>query len=164
MSFSAATVLKSIIRQSLSPDDITGEIERQLSRLETSYNTETDIIKTLFQYCIRQFPIFYIILDALDEFEKKERNVLFRNFSSLTSLPNSKAKIFLVGRNSVTEDMRKWFPASQQKSTDCREVQADIEAYTRETINPRQREQPVLYDLTLTQEIVEALISGTDGM
>jgi hypothetical protein len=106
----------------------------------------------------------------LDEFEKEQRNALLRSLSSIISLPDSKAKLFLVGRSSVAMDIRRWFPASQEKSADCREVQADIEAYTRETIALRQgeqvspQEQLILQDPALAQEIIEALIDGADGM
>ncbi|KAL5312949.1 hypothetical protein ACEPPN_019375 [Leptodophora sp. 'Broadleaf-Isolate-01'] len=175
ISLSAATVLRSIIRQSLKPEDITREVERQLSRFETTY-VDMDTIDKLLQYCINKFSSLYIVIDALDEFEKEERNVLLRSLSSIISIPNSKAKLFLVGRSSVSTDIRRWFPASQEKSTDCREVQADIEAYTRETITLRQgkqlipqeqlipHEQLILQDPALAQEIIEALIDGANGM
>ncbi|KAH9207096.1 hypothetical protein DL95DRAFT_484257, partial [Leptodontidium sp. 2 PMI_412] len=175
ISLSAATVLRSIIRQSLKPDDITGEVERQLSGFETTY-VDMDTIDKLLQHCVNKFSTFYIVIDALDEFEKEERNVLLRSLSSIISIPNSKAKLFLVGRSSVSTDIRRWFPASQEKSTNCREVQADIEAYTRETITLRQgeqlipqeqvipQEQLILQDPALAQEIIEALIDGANGM
>lgn len=163
ISLSAATVLRSIIRQSLKPDDVTGEVERQLSRFETS-NADMDTIETLLQHCISRVSTLYIVIDALDEFEKEERNVLLRSLSSIISVPDSKAKLFLVGRSSVSTDIRKWFPASQEKSADCRKVQADIEAYTRETITLRQGEQLILQDPALAQEIIKALIDGANGM
>jgi hypothetical protein len=64
----------------------------------------------------------------------------------------------------VSTDIRKWFPASQEKSAGCREVQADIEAYTRETVTLRQVEQLILQDPALAQEIIKALIDGANGM
>jgi hypothetical protein len=169
ISLSAATVLRSIIRQSLKPDNVTEEVKRQLSRFENSY-TDIDTIKTLLQHCISRFSTLYIVIDALDEFEKEERNILLRSLSSIISVPDSKAKLFLVGRSSVSTDIRKWFPASQEKSVDCHEVQADIEVYTRETITLRQREQLIpqeqliLHDPALAQEIIKALIDGANGM
>jgi hypothetical protein len=163
ISLSAATVLRSIIRQSLKPDDVTGEIERRLSRFETS-DADMDTIETLLKHCISRFSKLYIVIDALDELEKEERNVLLRSLSSIISLPDSKAKLFLVGRSSVSTDIRKWFPVSQEKSADCREVQADIAAYTREIITLRQGEQLILQDPALAQEIINALIDGADGM
>jgi hypothetical protein len=169
ISLSAATVLRSIIRQSLKPDNVTREVKRQLSRFENSY-ADIDTIKTLLQHCISRFSTLYIVIDALDEFEKEERNILLRSLSSIISVPDSKAKLFLVGRSSVSTDIRKWFPASQEKSVDCHEVQADIEAYTREAITLRQREQLIpqeqliLHDPALAQEIIKALIDGANGM
>jgi hypothetical protein len=163
ISLSAATVLRSIIRQSLEPNDVTKEIERQLCRFETTY-ADIDAIETLLQYCIRRFSVLYIIIDALDEFEKEERNALLRGLSAIISFPDSKAKLFLVGRSSAATDIRKWFPASQAKSTDCCEVQADIEAYTREIITLKQGEQLILQDPALAQEIIKALIDGANGM
>ena len=111
ISLSAATVLRSIIRQSLKPDDVSEEVERQLSKFKASY-TDIDTIETLLQRCISRFSTLYIVIDALDEFEKEERNVLLRSLLSIVLLPDSKAKLFLVGRSSVSTDIRKWFPAS----------------------------------------------------
>jgi hypothetical protein len=129
-----------------------------------------DTIETLLRHCISRSSKLYIVIDALDEFEKEQCNVLLRSLSSVISRPDSKAKLFLVGRCSLSMDTRRWFPASQEKSADCREAQVDIEAYTRETIALRQEEQLspqerlILHDPTLAQEIIEALVDGADGM
>ncbi|KAE8454213.1 hypothetical protein EG329_005138 [Mollisiaceae sp. DMI_Dod_QoI] len=168
-SLDAAAVLKSIIRQTLEPDNVTEEIEGQLSILKNS-DADMDTIETLLQYCISRLSKLYIVIDALDEFEKEQRDILLRSLSPVISLPNSKAKLFLVGRSSVLMDIRRLFPASQEKSGNCREIQADIETYIRETITLRQEEQLspeeqlVLQDPTLAQEIIEVLINGADGM
>jgi hypothetical protein len=66
--------------------------------------------------------MLHIIINALDEFEKEEYNVLLQSLSSIISFPYSKAKLFLVGQSSVSTDIQKWFPASQEKSADCCEV------------------------------------------
>jgi hypothetical protein len=163
VSLSAATVLRSIIRQSLKFDDVRGEVERLLSKVEASY-ADIETIEALLQHCICRFSSLYIVIDALDEFEKEERNVLLRSLSSIISLPDSKARLFLVGRSSVSMDIRKWFPNSQEKSADCREVQADIEAYTQETITIKQGEQLITEDSALAQEITNALMDGANGM
>ncbi|KAH8684390.1 ankyrin repeat-containing domain protein [Tricladium varicosporioides] len=163
ISLSAATILRSIIRQSIKPDDVTGEVERQLSRFKTS-DADLGTIQTLLRYCISKHPTLYIVIDALDEFEGEERSILLRSLSSIISVPDSKAKIFLVGRSSILTDTRRWFPASQEKSADCHEVQADIEAYTRETITIKQGEQLLLQDPALAKEIIKALSDGANGM
>jgi len=129
-----------------------------------------DIIVNLLQYRVSRVSTLYIIIDALDEFEKEERKVLLQSLSSIISFPDSKAKLFLVGRSSVSADIQRWFPDSHEMSANCCEVQADIEAYTRETIALRQggdhfpQEQLILQDPDLAQEIIEALIKGADGM
>ncbi len=127
-------------------------------------------IEKLLHYCTSRFSTLYIVIDALDEFEKEERNVLLQSLLSIISLPHSKAKLFLVGRSSLLPDIQRLFPGSQQKSANCCEVHADIEAYTRETIALRQgeqffqQEQLILQDPALAQEIISALINGADGM
>jgi hypothetical protein len=123
-----------------------------------------DLIKILLQHCISSYSTLYIVIDALDEFEKEERNVLLQSLSFAISVPNSKAKIFLVGRSSVLTDIRKRFPTRQEKSADCRQVQADIDIYTRETISLRQEEELIPQNSALAQEIIKALIDGADGM
>jgi hypothetical protein len=177
VSLDATTILRSIIRQCLRPDDVTGEVERQLSRLKNS-EAAMDIIEALLQHCVGRFSKLYIVIDSLDEFDKEQRTILFRILSSVISYPNSNAMLFLVGRSSVSMDIRKWFPDSQERSADRREAQSDIEAYTRETIalrlssqeqldpqeHPDPQEQLILQDSALAQEVIDALIDGADGM
>jgi hypothetical protein len=123
----------------------------------------------LLQYYIRRFSILYIIINILDKFEKEEHNVFLRGLLVIILFPDSKAKLFFVGRNNIVIDIRKWFLVSQAKSTDCCEVQADIEAYTREIITLKQgelisQEQLILQDPALAQEIIKALIDGANGI
>lgn len=173
ISLSGATILRSIIRQCLELSDVTGEVETQLRNFN-NFDMDMNSIHVLLQYCVQRFSILYIVIDALDELEEGERSILFQHLSSIVSLPNSKAKLFLVGRTSVSTDIGRWFSISQMKSTDCHEVQADIEEYTREAIIARQsgsegeyiilEEQLILQDPALAQEIIQALINGADGM
>ncbi|KAJ8057801.1 hypothetical protein OCU04_008663 [Sclerotinia nivalis] len=169
ISLRAATVLRSIIRQFLKPDDVTGDVERQLSRFQAFFS-DMDIIKILMQHCVSRFSTLYIVIDALDEFEKEERKILLESLSSVISVSNSKIKLFLVSRISVSKDIRRWFPASQETYTDLYKVQADIEIYAREIINAKQGEELMveerlnLQDPALAQEIVEALVKDADGM
>ena len=169
ISLSAETVLRSIIRQSLQLDDVTGEIERQLSKFEAS-DADIDTIQKLLQYCISRFSMLYIVIDASDEFEETERKVLLQSLKSIISLPDSKGKLFLVGRSSISTDIEGCFPDSQRTSADCCEAQPDIKAYIQEIITLRQAEELfqheklILQDPALGEEIVEALIDGADGM
>lgn len=169
ISLEALTVLRSIIRQCLKPDDVTDEVERQLSRLSNS-GEDSDAIENLLQHCTRRLYRLYIVIDALDEFEKEQRKILLRSLLSIISLPDSKAKIFLVGRGSVLMEIRRLFPACQEKTIDCQVARADIESYTRETIALRQgehlspQEQLILQNPALAQEIIKALVDGADGM
>ncbi|MCJ1284327.1 hypothetical protein MMC26_003658 [Xylographa opegraphella] len=169
VSLSAISVLRSIIRQCLEPDDITGEIERQLSELKT-YGKVMETTKTLLQYCTSKFATLYIVIDSLDEFENEERHTLLRVLSSVISRPDSSVKLFLVGRSSMLAAVRNWFPRSHEKSTDCGEVGVDIKTYTRENIALRQEEEvPIherlmLTDPAMAQEIIKALINGANGM
>jgi hypothetical protein len=168
-SLSASSVLRSIIRQCLSPDDVTEEIERQLSKLKT-YDPDMETTKILFQHCTSRFATLYIVIDSLDEFEREERNDLLRILLSIISRPDSRTKLFLVGRGSILSDIQSYFPGAYQISTDCGEVRVDIEAYTRDNIALRQREnlptedRLILGDSALAQEIIKTLINGANGM
>lgn len=173
LSLQTETILKSIIRQCLELSDVTGEVETQLRKFNT-FDIDMEPVKLLLQYCVSRFSTLYIVVDALDELQKEERNILLQNLSSIIELPNSNAKLFLVGRTSVSKDIGRWFSAFQGKSTNCHEVQIDIEAYTRDAIMTRQggregehinpEEQLALQNPALAQEIIQALINGADGM
>lgn len=164
ISLSAETVLRSIIRQSLQLDDVTGEIEKQLSDFENSY-TDMYKIEKLLHCCISRFTTVYIVIDGLDEFEEVDRKILFQTLSSIISLPNSQAKLFLVGRSSISTDIQKWFPECQMKYVSCRDVQADIGTYIQQSIFLKLEEKDLmLHDPDLAREIIEALTKGADGM
>jgi hypothetical protein len=126
--------------------------------------------EALLQYCTSRSATLYIVIDSLDEFENEERNILLRVLSSVISCPDSRAKLFLVGRGSVLATIRHWFLGFHEKSTDCDEVEIDIETYTRENIALRQEEEfpiherLVLEDPTMAQHIIEVLIKDANGM
>ena len=139
ISLRAETLLRSIIRQSLEFDKmISKEDIKMLRALEISYSS-IDTVKTLLYHCSSRFSTFYIIIDALDEFDKDELQILFEGLSHIatSSTARFKVKLFLVGRDSISRNIRKRFPVSYYKSADCLQVQSDIAAYMKETITKK---------------------------
>lgn len=126
--------------------------------------------KTLLQHCIYMLAILHFVTDSLDEFKREERNFLLRVLLSIIARPDSIAKPFLGGQGSILSDIRSGFPNSYQKSTDCGEVQVDIEAYPRGNIALRQQgkylvgEPLILEDPAMAQEVIKALSNGASGM
>ena len=163
VSLRAETILRSIIRQFFEADEILSEeAERLLGELETPF-AGMNIVETLLNHYINRFSMCYIIIDSLDELEQSELNVLF-GILSRTILDTSKAKLFLVGRDSILKDIREWSSSFHHISVKTAKVQSDIEVYTRETIAAKWGEERILQSPTLVDKIIKTLKNSADGM
>ncbi|KAI9732361.1 MAG: hypothetical protein M1834_001568 [Cirrosporium novae-zelandiae] len=167
-SLQAETILRSIIRQSLENlDDATfpNDLESCLINITKSPITGIKDLQTLLQKRIAISRTFYIIIDALDECEKSEREIIFSILSSVIASPQSNAKVFLAGRESIDKEIKRWFTSRQHVSMGSPEAHSDIVTYTREVIDERlSTEDLVVGDIDLVENIQNALVQGAQGM
>lgn len=163
ISLKAETILRSVIRQTLDADNLPKEIE---SYLKENSLSEVENLQILLRKRIAGLKTFYIIIDALDECEKCERDILLDTLSSLIA-SGSNIKLFLASRESISEEIKRerGFPFIQHVSMNCPEAHSDIAIYIKESVDGKRRSGDlVVGDENLIEEIICALIQGAQGM
>lgn len=135
-SLCAETVLRSIIRQSLDPVTLSEEMEAIL--VETDQNPSTGIgeLTVLLRQRLTQSEKFFIFIDALDEFEHRERRALLDLLVSLGS-SESNPRVFVAGRESLRGELKAKLPGIERLSMASAEARTDIALYVKEALQER---------------------------
>jgi hypothetical protein len=108
MTLKADVILRSIAKQFLRVDDISEEIESLLSDLKDPLSEIWETLELL-TIEIDASDSCYVLIDALDEYEKTERHILLKTLSSLTLSSESRTKLFITGRDSIIDEVKKCF-------------------------------------------------------
>ncbi|KAJ9634593.1 hypothetical protein H2199_008876 [Coniosporium tulheliwenetii] len=165
VSLKAETILRSVIRQSLNVANLPKDIESSLERISQNPSSGTKELQALLESLIAMSRAYYIVIDALDECEKYERDIVLDVLQSVVTSSQSKAKILLASRDSIGEEIKRRFPSLQRVSTSSSDAQFDIAIYTREAIDEKLRNRDlVVGNDDLVKEIQDALIQGAQGM
>jgi hypothetical protein len=121
-------------------------------------------ILQLLQKIVIGFKMLYIVIDGIDECEKKDREDLLHVLSELATI-GSNTKLFLASRDSVSREIQKRFPTFDRISLNCSAAQSDIATYVEGIVHDKLRnEELIVGDSRLIEEIKVALIEGADGM
>lgn len=165
VSLKAELILRSIIRQSLDATNLPSDIEPSLEDLSQNALSGIEELRNLLQKKAALSRAYYIVIDALDECERSERDVVFDVLQSVIAPNVSKVKLFLSSRDSISEEIKKRFPYLHHLSMGSPEALSDIMAYTKEAIDGRLSNGAlVVGNSQLVNEIKDALIQGSQGM
>lgn len=162
-SLSAEAALRSVIRQSLDPVRLTSQWEANLDELDRNPFSSLDQLRTLLRQKIDKSEVFYIFIDALDEFEPRERQALLDSLVQLSS--KSCLRVFLASRESLSVELKHIIPALGVVSMTSVEARIDISLFVEETLRERQRSRDlVVEDQSIINEVKQALVNHADGM
>lgn len=160
-SLKAETVIRSIIRQTLDPGNLSDRVEVQLRKVDQL--SGLDQLLELLRSRIAELRTLYVVIDGLDEFENPERDDILKVLSCLFS-HESKVRIFLAGRESLSAEIRTIFPSIEHISMSCPLARPDIESYVDSLIQTKLGRDLNVSDQGLIKDIKQALIKGADGM
>ena len=163
-SLKAEVILKSIIRQALNQSGLSEQMEASLEQALLDLSSGFEELLKLLQNIVAALTTLYIVIDGLDECEKRERDELLEALSSLTMV-TSNTRFFLASRENVSGEIKRRFPALEHLSMSCPSAQSDIAAYVESAVQDKlQSEDLVVGDPSLIEEIKLALTEGADGM
>ena len=164
-SLSAETVIRSIIRQSLDPVTLSEEVEASLIEVVLKPSTGVDELTVLLRQRLAQSERFYIFVDALDEFEPRERRALIDVLASLGSSGGSGLRVFLAGRESLSGELKDKLPGIERLSMASAGANTDVALYVNQALQERiENRDLVVGDQSLVLEIEQALMKHADGM
>lgn len=109
-SLKAETILRSVIRQILNDTKIPRNIEDDLQSITQNASLDLVELGTLLHGLLsKQIALSkrtYIFIDALEECDKRERNIVFNVPSSAITASQSKLKVFLTGRDGIDDEVK----------------------------------------------------------
>ncbi len=163
-SLCAETVIRSVIRQLLDPVTLPEEVEASLVEMDQKPSVETDELMVLLRQRLAQSERLYIFIDAVDEFEPRERRALLELLGSLGS-GGSNLRVFLAGRESLSGELRDKFSGIERVSMASTGANADIALYVKQALQDRiENKELVVGDKSLVLDIAQALTKHADGM
>ena len=118
----------------------------------------------LLQQRLAQSEKFFIFIDALDEFEPRERHELLNLLVSLGS-SGSGLRVFLVGRESLRGELHDKLSGIERLSMASVEAMTDVALYIQEALQERiENRDLVVGDQSLILDIKQALTKHADRM
>lgn len=163
-SLCAETVIRSIIRQSLDPVMLSEEMEADLSEMDQKPSTGLVELTILLRKRVAQSKMFYIFIDALDEFGATERRALLNLLVSLGS-GGSGLRVFLAGRESLSGELKGKLTGIEHVSMASAQANPDISLYIEEVLQEKIEDRDlVVGDQLLILDIKQALVKHADGM
>ncbi|KAJ2896038.1 hypothetical protein MKZ38_005923 [Zalerion maritima] len=160
----AETVLRSIIRQSLDPDTMSRDMENMLNKIDQGTLSGVKDLVALLRRIIASFKLYYVIIDAVDEYERPEQGRLLGVLSSL-SANEPRMRLFLSSRESLSVVLRRKFQHMECVSMGSSQTSSDISLYVREYLQEQEQNgYLVVGDRSLLGEIKDALVRHADGM
>ena len=165
-SLEAATVLGSLIRQTLSIITLSEAVEKQLEKTFADSSPDIEEFRALFKMVFAGVSQpHYIVIDGLDECSKNDRDEILAVLRAVSLLSQS-IKIFLASRDDIGKEVHKTFGSSCLHQTmSCPEVRNDIASYVKDVIAERlEQGKLTVGSSTLCTDIENALIKGACGM
>ncbi|KAK4118223.1 hypothetical protein N657DRAFT_405117 [Parathielavia appendiculata] len=163
-SLCAETVIRSIIRQSLDPVTLSEEMEASLVEMDQKPSTGVGELTVLLRQKLAHSEKFFIFIDALDDFEPRERRALLDLLASLGSSETG-LRVFLAGRESLRGELEDKLPGIERLSTASADAKSDIALYVKEALQERiENRDLVVGDQSLILDVKQALTEHADGM
>lgn len=164
-SLQARTILSSLIRQCLKPETLPNDVEAQLMKLFESGPPDAEDLGSLLDSVISTTQRHFIIIDALDECDKADRDAVLAVLSCVTKTDRRTSKVFLASRESMSIEIAKTFTSYEHRTMRTPEVQADINTYIEDVITEKINSGDLAIGTSkLIGDVCDALAEGAQGM
>lgn len=161
-SLNSNIILRSILCQRLTNANISEDMEAKI-RKAASTSAFSDILDPLREVSSATKES-YIILDGLDECDKKDRKEVFKALSTLIS-SNNNMRLFLSGRNSLQEEVKLNFTGVERMELGGESTDEDIAAYIEGFLEEKIEDGDLkVGDPALLSEVQNVLTEGAQGM
>ena len=165
-SLEARTILGCLLRQFLTVESMSEAVENQLLQLSKGDSSDPEALDPLFSELLdarKDNPV--IVIDALDEVPRSERDVLLSILGDTRSFTRSCIKILISSRQDIRRELETTFPNQYRRTMSCPEVVTDITTYIDLSIeDKRLKGDLVVRDPDLVRVIKDALVEGSNGM
>lgn len=164
-SLDAQIILRTLIRQCLSEDNMSNAIEIKLAGLLEGIFSNVNDLEPLLEDIAAMAGTIMFVVDGFDECQKPERTIVLKTLQRLMSSAPSTIKVFLSTREDMKGEVDRVFPNCQQVFMDCEETHADILTYIKDMIDDKKLSGDLeIGTPQLETDIQRALMEGANGM
>lgn len=164
-SLQARTILGSLIRQCLTVDKLSKNVEDKLSKLFSGFLPDVEELNPLFTAVSNLSQMHYVVIDGFDACPKVDRDAVLAALHHISTSSQSSVKIYLSSREDIRKDILKVFKNCHHQTMSRREVDADIASYVEGVMQMKvEQGELTVGDPNLISEVRDALIQGADGM
>ncbi|KAI9765585.1 MAG: hypothetical protein M1840_007274 [Geoglossum simile] len=164
-SLKAGTILGSLIRQCLDVDTMSDPIEADLKQLLRDSPPDFRDLNLLMEKVSSVSQEQFIVIDAIDECEKAERNLFLSAMRRLMNSSKVKLKIFLASGFHIGIELERALKLNHRISMACPNAHSDIKTYIENSVAEKKKDgELVVGQSQLIGEIQDALIKGAQGM
>ena len=164
-SLTARTVIGCLIKQLLKHSNISVSVETKLAELLDEGMPEAEDFLPLLTEVLAMFPLHFVVIDAIDECSKAERELILAMLRSAMDLSRTTVKVFIATRPDLDQQVKHAFNYQHHVSINSSGLQCDIRSYVKDVIAQKIADgQLVVGNPTLITDIQDALIEGAQGM
>ena len=165
-SLQAKTILRCLLKQCLTMENLSKVLEDQLLRLLNDTLSDTEGLDEPFAAILNTAVMtHYVVIDGFDEVSRPEREIVLSSLQRMCSFSKSKLKIFLSSRQDIRVEVERAFPSYHKGTTSCSEVRADIVTYINLSLEEKRlKGEIVVKDPSLIDTIKDTLIQEANGM
>ncbi|KAI9785686.1 MAG: hypothetical protein M1839_008703 [Geoglossum umbratile] len=164
-SLKAGTILGSLIRQCLDVDTMSDPIEANLKQLLRDSPPDFEDLNLLMEKVSSVSQEQFIVIDAIDECEKAERNLFLSAMRRLMNSSKVKLKIFLASGFHIGIELERALKLNYRISMASPNAHSDIKTYIENSVAEKKKDgELVVGQSQLIGEIQDALIKGAQGM
>jgi hypothetical protein len=163
---SAATILRSLIRQCLTAGAITEALQARLLRLLTDGAPDARELTELFATVSHIYQTHFVVIDGFDECPLADQRAVLDVLGGITKAALTvRLKLFVACRDSMGTHGQSLFPSRYPLAIVQKHVDADIAAYVEDTLQSKIAWGDLLVGSPeLVEDIKCALVKGANGM
>ena len=106
-----------------------------------------------------------IVIDALDECEKEEQQILLTTLRKIMNSPRAKPKLFLTSGPHIGVELNRFLEIHHRLSMTSSDVDNDITAYIESSLAEKKASGELIVGVPhLIDDIQDALVKGAKGM
>ncbi|KAI9767041.1 MAG: hypothetical protein M1840_006000 [Geoglossum simile] len=164
-SLKAKTILGSLIKQCLDIDSMSSQLEAELGQLLESSPPDFEDLNELMESVLSVSKDQFIVIDAIDECEKAERNLFLSALRRFIDSPKATLKIFLTSGLHIGVELERALEPNYRMSMASPHTHSDIKTYIESSIAEKlENGELVVGQPQLIIEVRDALVGGAQGM
>lgn len=142
-----------------------GSTVTHLTKLFADGSPDAEDLRPLLQEVVDKSHTHFIVIDAIDECVKAERDTLLTVLRTTAESSRASLKIFIASRPDIGPEIERTFKTYHHKSMNSVGLHSDIATYIKDILIEKKESGDLKVGrLALVEEIQDMLIKGAQGM